>query len=203
MNTKLLVLAISSALLAAAQSFAETAEQLSDGDVIQSFPNSAAQAADTIAAISHTAVANAELDASGLPWDARIHASTKTKTQKNIWTARKGLADGVADAVTAELRQKYPAPQATTPVTSVPAIPATPVIGVPQLSVAKTPYTELVDWLAKNTGADKVLSDAWIGSMFAQNNTTLAALAENHDLAGEILKALRGVLTQAGVAEVA
>jgi len=45
-----------------------------------------------------------EYDASGLPWDERIHASTKTKTAKNLWTRRRGVDDALVDAVESELR---------------------------------------------------------------------------------------------------
>lgn len=45
-----------------------------------------------------------ERDKDGIPWDERIHASTKTKTQAGIWTRRRNLDDATFDAVTAELR---------------------------------------------------------------------------------------------------
>ena len=46
-----------------------------------------------------------ELDSTGLPWDERIHASTKTKTQKGVWTARRGVNDeAFIKSVEAELR---------------------------------------------------------------------------------------------------
>lgn len=64
-----------------------------------------------------------DLDATGLPWDERIHASTKTKKADGSWTKRKNLGVGVYDSVEAELRAKYPnggAQSQPTPATTPP-----------------------------------------------------------------------------------
>lgn len=45
-----------------------------------------------------------EVDANGLPWDARIHSSSKTKTAKNIWVKRRNIQQSEITAVEAELR---------------------------------------------------------------------------------------------------
>lgn len=46
-----------------------------------------------------------ELDSKGLPWDARIHASTKSKKKDGTWTALRGLNDAAkVAAIEAELR---------------------------------------------------------------------------------------------------
>lgn len=153
-------------------------------------------------------VADAELDADGLPWDERIHAGTKTKTQKGVWTLRKRVDDATREAVIAELRQQYPAAAvaADTPAPSpVPAAaptvaaPAAPAISVPAAAPAPvTPYTELVDWLAKNTGDGKPLTKEWVEQQFAANNTSLAALAGNDDHSKAFLDAFKGALAQVG-----
>lgn len=53
-----------------------------------------------------------ELDSTGLPWDHRIHASTKTKTAKGVWTRRRGIEDSLVAEVEAQLRaaMAIPAP---------------------------------------------------------------------------------------------
>lgn len=68
-----------------------------------------------------------ELDASGLPWDERIHASTKTKKADGTWTARRGVDKATSQAVEAELRAKFPNAPAravtpTAPVASAPTV---------------------------------------------------------------------------------
>lgn len=162
------------------------------------------------AQVTPTQIANAELDADGLPWDARIHAGTKSKTQKKQWTRKKGVDDAVFDAVIAELRQQYPAAADTTPTTTAPAAtvtapvatpPAAPAISVPAASAPLTPYAQLTDWLAKNTGAGKALTAEWVNEQFAANSTSLPALAANQEASAQFLEAFRGVLKQMGVAE--
>lgn len=68
-----------------------------------------------------------ELDATGIPWDERIHTSTKKKTAKDFWKRKPRIEDDVFDAIVAEL-------QAATPVVEV-AAPA-PVIPVPPMPTA-------------------------------------------------------------------
>lgn len=101
--------------------------------------------AQTLASVTPVAPANGvELDAEGLPWDARIHASTRTKTQKKVWTARKGINDeGLVARVKAELRAvlgNVPASfatGATAAATSIPTAPLPP--APPSASIAAMP----------------------------------------------------------------
>jgi len=44
------------------------------------------------------------LDAEGMPWDDRIHASTKTKTVNGCWKKRRGVEDVLVRQVEAELK---------------------------------------------------------------------------------------------------
>lgn len=127
------------------------------------------------------AQANVELDVTGLPWDGRIHASTKTKTQKGEWTKLKGCDDATRDTVMAQLRSIYPAPVATMTAGPTPAA-AVASIGVPNVSIniaPKTEYQKLVDFIATNVGAK--LPQEVIDATFNQNGTSLAALAGNEE----------------------
>lgn len=68
-----------------------------------------------------------ELDADGLPWDARIHSGPADKRPKNAdgrWRRGRGVSDEQAAIVTAELRQVMGAPA---PVAAPNAVPASPV----------------------------------------------------------------------------
>ena len=92
-----------------------------------------------------------ERDKEGIPWDERIHASTKTKTQAGIWTRRRNLDDAPFDAVMAELRAantartleaaqaltETSAAEAFTPPASVTIPPAT--IPAPPAAAVPTP----------------------------------------------------------------
>ena len=52
--------------------------------------------------ISH--VGPNERDTAGIPWDERIHASTKTTNKDGTWTRRRNTPDEVFDKVMAELK---------------------------------------------------------------------------------------------------
>lgn len=218
MSTKYILAAIGLAFVRAGEVLVAHSEQFDDNDnLVNPISNerlglddnttSKIPAAPTPAAqITPTQIANAELDKGGLPWDARIHAGTKTKTQKGDWTRKKGVDDAVFDAVIAELRQQYPAaaPVAAVATVTAPAAPVTasvPAISVPAPAAPVTPYAQLTDWLAKNTGDGKPLTSAWVNDQFTANSTSLAALAANQEASAQFLEAFRGVLKQMGVAE--
>lgn len=63
------------------------------------------------------------LDSDGVPWDERIHASTKTKTAKGKWTKQRGCADDLYKSVTAELKARQPAAQAPQQTGPFPPVP--------------------------------------------------------------------------------
>lgn len=206
--SKYLINSIGLALIAAGQSMVASAADIPDlsgamilGDSTGTAPATSASTAP----LNPAAIANAELDNSGLPWDERIHASTKTKTQAGAWTKRKGVDDTTSAAIIRQLREKYPAPAAaTTGTAALPGMPTgaatPPALGLPGMSLPMaTPYQELCNWLAANTGEGKVLTGEWVGQQFASANTTLADLAAaDAGLLKQWLDAFKGVLAQMG-----
>lgn len=78
-----------------------------------------------------------ELDVAGLPWDARIHASSKAKTEDGHWRKKRGLADGEFERVEAELKalMAVPAPAAA----PVPPPPPSPTVAVAEPIAAAIP----------------------------------------------------------------
>lgn len=127
-----------------------------------------------------------ELDADGLPWDERIHASTKTKTQKNQWTKRKGVDDATIARVLAELQGAQ-----------APALPQPPpgfiVTGPAIKIVPKTKYQELCEFLAANASSTKLTKEV-INATFEQNGTTLAKLAGDEAGSAAFLEAFTNFL---------
>lgn len=166
-------------------------------------PAAAATPTAPAAQVTPQQIANAEVDAEGLPWDGRIHAGTKTKTQKGIWTQKKGVDEAVRDAVVAELRQQYPAaaPAATVTAPAAPQVAmSVPAISVPTAAPA-TPYAQLTDWLAKNTGEGKQLTTAWVNEQFTANGTSLPALAADQESSAAWLEQFKAIGKQIGLAE--
>ena len=67
-----------------------------------------------------------ELDAEGLPWDARIHSSGKSKLKDGTWRLKGGVDPALVETVKVELRAKWAtAPETETP-PGDPAVFATP-----------------------------------------------------------------------------
>lgn len=64
------------------------------------------------------------LDTKGLPWDERIHSSSKKQNADGSWKRRGKIEDSLVTSVTAELRNTYPAPAPKAP--AAPAAPAAP-----------------------------------------------------------------------------
>lgn len=86
-----------------------------------------------------------ELDADGLPWDARIHSGPADKRPKNgdgRWRRGRGVDDATFNAVVAELRQVMGAPVPAVPVppaAAAPTPPAPPVPASPPVPTAAAP----------------------------------------------------------------
>lgn len=91
------------------------------------------------AATAPTAVpGTVERDSTGLPWDARIHASTKTKTKEGVWTAKRNVPDDLRAQVVADLRG-LPAPAAAVAPVTAPAAPLPPAAPAAPLPPAAPP----------------------------------------------------------------
>jgi pyruvate/2-oxoglutarate dehydrogenase complex dihydrolipoamide acyltransferase (E2) component len=64
------------------------------------------------------------VDAEGMYWDERVHASTKTKTAKGVWKRKRGVQDVEYESVKAQQLSTAPAPVAPAPVAPAPVAPA-------------------------------------------------------------------------------
>jgi hypothetical protein len=87
------------------------------------------------------AASTAMLDSAGLPWDARINASTRTQTAKGVWKRLKGVDDATFDTIAAELRSALgaPPPPAFVPLNAqVPAPPAPTDVPAPPAPIVAT-----------------------------------------------------------------
>lgn len=78
-------------------------------------------------ASSVAGVGSVELDKAGLPWDSRIHSSSKAKLANGNWKVARGKAPEYVTQIEAELR----AIGAPSPLASVGVVPAPPVVGAP------------------------------------------------------------------------
>ena len=83
------------------------------------------------------------VDASGLPWDARIHSESKATVADGTWRKRRGVDPELVKQVEAELRGESPAAAAVSAsaptVADIPAPPAPAVVPPPPAAVPLAP----------------------------------------------------------------
>lgn len=105
-----------------------------------------------------------KIDKSGLPWDERIHASTKGFTGDGLWRRKRGVSDSEYDGVIAQLRQlmNLPAPAAiaepSAAVVAAMRIPAETVPSVPSVDNRKA-YIDLVGKCGASIAAGKLTKE--------------------------------------------
>lgn len=117
-------------------------------------PAPAAPAPEITPPSEPTAGSASGVDSAGLPWDERIHSSSRATTQDGTWRYRKGVSEDTKRAVEAELKGQpasppvpAPAPAPVAPVapqppsSTAPAAPTPP--SAPPVSPATAPTTGL------------------------------------------------------------
>ena len=88
----------------AAEGFVDDAAVTETEELPTPKPLAVSEIAPSVPAIASSAH-TVDIDANGLPWDERIHASTKTKVVNGSWKRKRGVDDAVIADVEAELRQ--------------------------------------------------------------------------------------------------
>jgi hypothetical protein len=133
-----------------------------------------------------------ELDGVGLPWDHRIHASSRAKLAKapNCWKRKRGVGADVTDEVVAELRAAMSAgpdkPVAPAPAKpELPVAPATPAPVVPTDSTVAT-FPQLMAAIT----AGGITPAAVLAAVNLQGLTSLPLLASRSDLIPAVAETL-------------
>ena len=153
-----------------------------------------------------------KLDGEGLPWDRRIHASTKTFRQSdNTWKLIRGVADTLVDQVKVELRTAMgqvqpavsapPTPPAPPVLTLVPPAPPAPPLpnmdndkgwpdppagpvaaAVPPAPPVADPYSEFVQFCTGNQQSGRLAFEVIKSTCEKYGITQLPMLNARHDL---------------------
>lgn len=175
------------------------------------------------AATVPTGAAGVDLDTDGLPWDARIHASTRGKNKDGRWTAKRNLNDGAFVArVQAELRSvlaipvpvppamitdaaatqglptavSVPVPPVPTPVPPVPvAVPPVPVVdaGGATSTAAPTDFASLMAVVGPHLSSQKVTVSHLADAARALGLPDFPSLNNRPDLVPTFFQTLRGL----------
>lgn len=139
----------------------------------------AAPIAPTVATAPTAVPGTVERDSTGLVWDPRIHASTKTKVASGAWTAKRNVDPVFKAQVEADLRG-LPASAAAAPV-APPVAPPAPTL--PPVA----PQAPAAPGAGPTTFAEMA---AMIGAHFAGPNAALAQAACQNALAAQGLQHL-------------
>jgi hypothetical protein len=90
------------------------------------------------------------LDVHGLPWDDRIHSSSRARNADGSWRAKRGVAEHLVKEVEAELRGILTPTQATEALAMPPAPPVPPIpAAIPPVPTAKG-YPDVVNLIMRN-----------------------------------------------------
>jgi len=142
------------------------------------------------------APATIQLDSKGLPWDSRIHASSKGQNGDGTWRGKRGVDDALIAGVEAELRKlmAIPAPPSPMPALTPGAMipPPPPVAPAPAAPTAdaQAEYVALVMQVAALIGQNKINNDQLQRCFAAVGITQMQDLGIRLDL----LPTLRGMI---------
>lgn len=121
-------------------------------------------------------------DAAGLPWDERIHASSKATVADGTWRKKRGVDDATVAAVEAELRSHETNLTATNeelieqaepldvPEAPEPTVPAPPVEANPFLAIMKRVTAAQTAGKFPKEKRDEILAAAGVDSIIKLNN---------------------------------
>lgn len=159
-------------------------------------PTVTATASSTVSQISAPASA-VEVDAAGVPWDARIHQDGRSKKADNTWKWKRGLDKALGAAVTAELLAAragftqagtvppapvtVPLPPGTVPVPPVPGVQHNSVLAPGPVSGAVVP---LPPTAATGGVSDFRAMMQKIGTALAEQQITQAQVSAAHNAVG-------------------
>lgn len=110
----------------------------------------------------HVLIGSVAVDKSGLPWDERIHSSSKNLTAEGLWRKKRGVSDEAVVLTESELR-RIPLDTPGSPFIAVPASPPPPPVAAPAppaiSSEGKALYIKLIGDTTAAVGAKKATQE--------------------------------------------
>lgn len=139
---------------------------------------------------------NERLDKNGLPWDERIHASSRAKNADGSWRAKRGVDEATATKVVSELSALMAIPSAPVPVAAAPVEPiATTVVPPAPLPVPAAPapaaddraaFVNLIARASSAIGAKTLTQEELTAAVQAVGVPALPLLANRLDLVPQV-----------------
>jgi hypothetical protein len=141
---------------------------------------------------------NDRLDKSGLPWDERIHASSRAKNADSTWRKKRGIDDGTVALVEAELKALMALPGAAQPA-AIPAPPATvATIPAPPVPAAvaedRQAYVTLLSVASAAINAKTLTAEQLAEAVTAAGVPSLPLLGNRLDLVPQVMAAVKAII---------
>lgn len=133
-----------------------------------------------------------ERDASGLPWDGRIHASSKALLSDGTWRQRRNTDPALVKAVTEELRAALAAPSAVEPAPGLafgPVQHGSPAVVPPPPPPVESPAMDFPSFMRAITAA-RTAPAVVLDACKAVGMPSIPALAQRPDLIPTVAAAL-------------
>lgn len=126
-----------------------------------------------------------ELDTRGLPWDARIHARTKSKTANGQWKNARGIDAAEVTRIEAELRNLMAIPAAAPAVpVPPPLVPAAPAIAPPSVPAPPAPPASGATAASPSSFPELMLRISGAQTQRQLNQTQVSAVVAKYALPG-------------------
>lgn len=166
------------------------------------------------------------LDKAGLPWDSRIHAGSRTKTENGLWKKKRGIDSITVSGVEGELRKlmAIPAPVAVsaasiaetlghsyavphTPAPPPPPPPANPTVAAAEPTAAAVPsapvaggnaFIDLITKASLAVGQNKLTQEQITAACVSCGIPALPLLANRLDLVPQVSATIDAYMMSAG-----
>ena len=149
--------------------------------------------APTVPAAPLNPAPGVELDADGLPWDARIHSESRSKVVAGTWKYKRGVDPRLVEEVETELRAVMGVPVPAAP--EVPAPDPTPPAAAPApIPPAGPTFPSLMLKISKAVADGRTTQVAVIETVKACGLPSLPALATRPDLVASVDAAIDALL---------
>lgn len=152
----------------------------------------------TVLAPNPPSVSYSTLDSAGLPWDARIHASSKVTNKDGTWRTKRGVDNTTIDQVNKELRQVMaipsPGPQLVPPAPAAPIAPPPPPASEAEI---RQKYIDLFGRVSSAMAAGKFSEDQLAKCLASIGVPSLPLLGARLDLVPAACNLIDGVIAGA------
>ena len=138
-----------------------------------------------------------KLDKTGLPWDARIHTSTRAVNADGTWRRKRGVDEATVATVESELRAVMGIPAVAVPAPTVaeaaPVVPPPPPAPVAPLPPSTASFIDLINLASELIMAGKLTQAQLDSAVQSTGVPSLALLANRLDLVPGIIAQINGM----------